>query len=100
MEKGLASKASQAAFLAKVQEWVTGQKPWIRIVIVLAVKAVFIVADDKYADKLPEPLKETSRQFFDAILVDEDIDKAMMLGIELIPEVLELFKKKPDAITG
>lgn len=96
MEKGLFTKASQKAALVQVQKWLEGQKPWVRLVITLGVKAAFAVADDKYADKLPANLKATSQQFFDAVFVEKDIDKAIILGVDLIPEILELFKKSDD----
>jgi len=96
MEKGILTKASQAAILLLVQDWVKDQKPWLRLTVVIGLRAAFIVADDKYADKLPEALKEKAQRFFDAILIDKDIEVAIMLGVELIPDVIDLFKKPAE----
>lgn len=98
MEKGLVTKAAQDAFLKDVQEWTKGQKAWVRVGITLGCKALFIVADDKYADKLPQDLKQKSQLFFDAVLVQKDVESALTLGIELIPIILDLIKKDKPAL--
>ncbi len=97
MEHGLFDKATQEVILKQVQEWTKGQKAWVKLVISLGVKAVFIVADDKYADKLPDPLKKEARDFFDAVLVKKDMDEAIVIGVALLPEILKLFAKKDNA---
>ena len=94
MEKGILDKATQSVILAQVQEWTRGQKPWIRLIVTLGVKGGFIVLDDKYADRLPDPLKEQARDFFDAILVQKDMDKAILIGVSLLPEIIKLFGDK------
>jgi len=93
MEKGILTKATQDQILKAVQEWTKDSKPWLKLVITLGVKATFVVADDKYADQLPEEVKDKAQQFFDAILVTKDINQAILLGVELIPIVIELLKK-------
>ena len=94
-EKGLVSIASQEAAVALVINLVKDEKPPIKIGAPLLLKIVFLVADDKYADKLPEELKVKTRACIDAFLVAKDVELGVMLAIELIPVLYELFKK-PD----
>ena len=97
MDKGILTKETQAAILAKVQEWAKDAKPWVRLAIIFGVKAAFVVADDKYADQLPVEVKEKAQAFFDALLVSNEIDDAIILGVELIPIIIDLLKKdKPE----
>ena len=98
MEKGILDKETQKAFLKQVQEWIKDQKAWLRLIIVLGVKGLFVVLDDKYADKLPNPLKEQARDFFNAVLIQKDMDKAILLGVALLPEIIKLFGKKDPII--
>ena len=93
MEKGVITKASQDKILEIVKNFVKDQKPIARLGVIIGVKLVFAVLDGKYAEKLPELLKEKIQLFIDAILVENDIEKAIELGVDLVPFIIELLKK-------
>jgi hypothetical protein len=100
MEKGLFTKATQDAILALLAEAVKDQKPAVKLSASLGGKLAFLIADDMLADKLPEDLKTKCQLFLDAIFVAKDYDLAIVLGVDLIPELFELFKKEePKKLT-
>jgi hypothetical protein len=92
MEKGMVSKAAQDAGFDMLGKALVNQKPAVKVAIMLLAKTVVLVGDDIFADKLPEPLKEKSRAFFDALFVTKDYDSAIILGIDLISEIYDLVK--------
>jgi len=99
MDKGMFSEAAQTELIQKARELVKDQKPVVVLAVTLTIKAVFLYADDILAEKkLPVELTTKCRSFFDAIFVEKDVDKAMMLGLDLIPMLYELFKK-PKPVT-
>lgn len=100
MDKGLFSNATQDVIFAKVRELLKDQKAVVILAITVLLKAVFLYADDILAEnKLPQELTDKSQAFFDAILVEKDIDKAIVLGLDLVPMLYELFKK-PTPVTA
>ena len=94
MDKGIFSDKSQLVIITKIKELLKDQKPFMVLLIVMAVKALFTYVDDGIAEsKLPQEFTDKCQQFFDALLVENDIEKTMTLGIELIPLIFALFKK-------
>ena len=95
-DKGFFSNATQDVILAKVRELVKDQKPMVILLIVIAVKAIFLYADDVIAEnKLPQELTDKCQALFDAILVTKDLDAALVIAVDLIPIIYELIKPKP-----
>lgn len=98
MDKGFVSTAVQDILIQKVKEALTkaGQKPIVILAAVLGLKAVFMYADDVLAEnKLPKELTEKVRGLLDAVLIDKDWDKALVIAIDLVPYLYEMFKPKP-----
>jgi hypothetical protein len=96
MDKGIFSDKSQLVIIEKVKVLLKDQKAFMVLLIVLAIKALFTYVDDGVAEsKLPQALTDKLQLFFDALLVDKDMDTVMMIGIELIPIIFDLFKKEP-----
>lgn len=99
MDKGIFSDKSQLVIIEKIKGLLKDQKPFMVLLIVMAIKALFTYVDDGVAEsKLPKELTEKLREFFDALLVSKDTEKTMTLGIELIPLIFELFKKNPAVV--
>jgi len=95
MDKGIFSDKSQLVIIEKVKALLKDQKAFTVLLIVMAIKALFTYVDDGIAEsKLPPELTDKCQAFFDAVLVDKDVEKAMTLGIELIPMIFALFKKE------
>lgn len=95
-EKGFLTVACQDVILAKITKAIANEKPAVRVIVPIAIKALFAIGDDKYANKLPQPVLVGSRSFFDAILVENDIPKAVTIAIDLVPVIYELFKKPEE----
>ena len=93
MEKGIASVAAQNKVLEQVKEVVKDKDIKVRILAVVGVKALFYVGDDIFAEKIYEPLKLKIRELIDAVYLENDIDKSLMLVVDIVPMVLDLFKK-------
>jgi len=99
MEKGFFSKAAQDELIKKIKELLKNQKVALVLLIVMAVKAIFLYVDDQVVEnKLPQELTDKSQAFFDAILVAKDAEKAMELGIDLVGIVWPLIFKKPTPV--
>lgn len=97
MEKGILSKASQDAINVLLVNLVKDEKPAVKLSVSIGGKLLFLVGDDIFAEKLPDELKEKARNFFDMLLVTKEYDAALVIGIELVTEIYELFKKpKPE----
>jgi hypothetical protein len=95
MEKGFFSKAAQDELIKKVKELLKNQKVALVLLIIMAIKAIFLYVDDQVVEsKLPQELTDKCQAFFDAILVTKDAEKAMELGIDLVGIVWPLIFKK------
>ena len=97
MEKGMLTKAATDVLLAMLANAVKDQPPTIKVGLSIGGKLVVLIGDDMFAERLPEELKVKSRAFFDVLLVTKDYDAAIPLGIDLLTEVYELFKKPGTA---
>jgi hypothetical protein len=99
MDKGIFSDKAQTAIIEKVKVLLKDQKAAVVLLLVLALKILFLYVDDTIAEtKLPQELTDKLQAFFDAILVTKDPDLAMALGVELIPLIWALFKKDPAVV--
>lgn len=95
MDKGFFSNKTQEWVLAKVKELLKSQKPLVILGATLAVKLVFLYADDNLAENnLPQDLTDKCQQFFDA-LVDNKMDEVLALGVELVAIIYALIQAKP-----
>ena len=95
MDKGFFSNKTQDWAIAKAKVLLKDQPAILVLLICLAIKGIFLYADDSVAEtKLPQELTDKSQAFFDA-LVDNKIEDALALGIELIVIVAGMLKPKP-----
>jgi len=100
MDKGFFSSKTQEWAIAKVKDLLKDQKPMMVLFIVLAIKAIFLYADDNLAEnKVPAELTAKCREFFDA-LIDGNVDTILVLGMDLVGIIYELIKAKKDAVTS
>jgi len=97
MDKGFFSNKTQEWVITKVKTLLKDQKPMLVLFIVLAIKAIFLYADDNLAEsKVPTELTAKCREFFDA-LIDGNVDTTLVLGMDLVGIIYGLIKAKKDA---
>nr|BDD47662.1 hypothetical protein 11 [bacterium] len=99
MEKGFISRDAEEKLFQLLNDFLTEKEVKGKMLIMAVVKVGVRFADDTLADKVELPIKEKVRDLIDAILAQE-WDDVVAKAIDLIPDIIELFKNKDEDVGG
>ena len=93
MEKGFLTKATQDELIRLLSEFLQKKEVKGAKLIAVAANVIIRLGDDTFADKVEdEELKQKSRDLIQKLVVDHDVDVALL--VDFILELVDLFKKE------
>ena len=91
-ERGMLTKATQDELIKLLTEFLEAKEVKGAKLIAVASNVILRIADDSFADKLDdEELKAKSRILLEKLIVNHDVDVALL--VDFILEIVALFKK-------